>query len=129
MESAHHDIDSEVSSIAESVRSDYSLQPDMVEPVQTHPESSSSRTKEQEARSEIPLSSRQHQPAAERSSSNPVSERTPLLGAELPPTYSDAIAAGARAGDPRDAWRRNIRRGRLDTVSYTHLTLPTKRIV
>jgi len=125
MEPAHHDLDSEVSSIAESIRSDYSLQPDMAGPPQPNAESGSSRTKEQEARLEIPSSSRQQQPTTQSTLNNErdrtASEDTPLLGAELPPTYSDAIAAGASAGDPRDAWRRNIRRGRLDMTTFSRL--------
>ncbi|GAB7345108.1 hypothetical protein MBLNU457_3506t1 [Dothideomycetes sp. NU457] len=93
----------------------------MAEPPQMNLVTASSSTKEQEARSEQPSSSRQYQTTAQSTSSNAVTEQTPLLGPEPPPTYSDAIAAGARAGDPRDAWRRNIRRGRLDMTTFSRL--------
>jgi len=121
MEPTHHDSADDVSSIAESIRSDYSLQPDMAEPPQMNLAAASSPTKEQEARSEQPSSSRNYHPTPRSAPSNAVTENTPLLSQELPPTYSDAIAAGARAGDPRDAWRRNIRRGRLDMTTFSRL--------
>eukprot|EP00656_Telonema_subtile_P023140 TRINITY_DN24466_c0_g3_i1.p1 TRINITY_DN24466_c0_g3~~TRINITY_DN24466_c0_g3_i1.p1 ORF type:complete len:116 (+),score=0.70 TRINITY_DN24466_c0_g3_i1:191-538(+) len=46
--------------------------------------------------------------------------------------YSDVMLAGlnsAKAGSACSAARRNQRTGSRTPVSYTHLTLPTKRIV
>lgn len=138
MDQANRDIsDDDVSSIADSIRSDYSLQSDMIVSSRPNRDTLQSHTKEQEARSELASSSRPLQdstgpPPNESATGSSrglrqISESTPLLGSDPPPTYTDAIAAGARAGDPRDAWRRNIRRGRLDMTTFSQLQGPSEQ--
>ena len=49
--------------------------------------------------------------------------------AMITPLVRDAAAAGATLIVLPEGASQAFEQGRLDTVSYTHLTLPTKRIV
>jgi len=102
------------------------MQSEMPETSQTQPAIDPSQTKAHEARRES-SSSRQHS-WQQRQESHELEdalahpqETTPLLHAGPPPTYSDAIAAGARSGNARDVWRRAIGHGRLDMNAFTQL--------
>ena len=121
MGSIYSNDDDDVSSLAPSIRSEYSLQSEMPETSQVHPASEPSQTKAYEARREASSSRQQGQESHELDDTAQPQETTPLLHSGPPPTYSDAIAAGARSGDVRDVWRRAIGHGRLDMNAFTQL--------
>ena len=124
MGSIYNDDDDDVSSLAPSIRSNYSLQSDMPETSQLNHSGDPPQTKAQEASREA-SSSRPHrqQPLSHEPDDihTQQQETTPLLHSGPPPTYSDAIAAGARSGDARDVWRRAIGHGTLDMNAFSQL--------